>query len=432
VLYWIGMGWVSQLLREERQARRFFLAYAQSTLGTGAAYVAILLVAYERLHSPWAISLVLLAEIAPPIFLGPLFGAAVDRWSRRGAAILADSVRALAFVGIAFTNSFPTTFVLALLAGAGTALSKPAIMASLPSIISAPRLAQGTALYGALTEIGLTAGPGVAAVILLFAGPTVLLAANAATFAISAALLSTLRFGARAEAEAPVARPTLLREARDGIGVAFRDRVIRTVIVATSSILFFGGSVNVAELLFSNQLGAGRIGYALLVTLSGVGIVVGSLSGKGGGAVAHLERRFLLGLALCAAGCLGAGISPVFAGVAVGVTFAGLGNGMVIVFQRLILQARVTEGLLGRVFGVQVATDGVAFTSSYLLAGVLLTFTGPRTMFIVAGVGGGLVAAATLLVLRARWRAGEPELLNDPAPDPSSEPLAVLGGSEFR
>ncbi|HEX6458874.1 MAG TPA: MFS transporter [Thermoleophilaceae bacterium] len=428
MLYWTGMGWVSQLLREEPRARRFFFAYFQSTLGTGAAYVAILLVAYERLHSAWGISLVLLAEIAPPIALGPLFGAAVDRWSRRAAAITADCVRCAAFIGIAFTHSFILTFVLALMAGAGTALSKPAIMASLPSVLSPTRLAQGTALYGALTEIGLTAGPGLAAIVLLFGGPDVLLAANAATFGISAAVLSTIRFGA-VDAKAS-ARGSLLGQAREGIGVALRDRVIRTVVGATSSILFFGGLINVAELLFARELGAGRTGYALLVTLSGVGIATGSLMGKEGGPLGYLERRFLAGLGLVALGCIAASASPIFAGVAVAVTLCGIGNGMVIVFQRLILQRSVDESLLGRVFGVQVASDGIAFTSSYLLAGGLLTLVGPRTMFIVAAAGGSLVVAATARGLRARWKAGEPPA-DSSAPAEVPEELAVVGGPEL-
>jgi MFS family permease len=428
------MGWVSQLLREEPRARRFFLAYFQSTLGTGAAYVAILLVAYERLHSAWGISLLLLAEIAPPILLGPLFGAAVDRWSRRAAAITADCLRAAAFVGIVFTHSFVLTFLLALIAGAGTALSKPAIMASLPSVLSPTRLAQGTALYGALTEIGLTAGPGIAAVVLLFGGPTVLLAANAATFAVSAALLSTIRFGA-VEPRAG-AHTSLLREARDGIGVAMRSRVIRTVVGATSSILFFGGVMNVAELLFARDLGAGSTGYALLVTLSGVGIAAGSLMGKAGGPIAYLEKRFLTGLGLVALGAIAASASPVFAGVAAGVTLCGLGNGMVIVYQRLVLQSSVDGSLLGRVFGVQVASDGVAFTVSYLLAGGLLTLVSPRAMFVFAGAGAALVVLATARGLRARWKEGAPAeeapaAAEVPQPEPV-EQLAVVGGTELR
>src|SRR5688500_14767962 len=110
---------IFDLLRAERPARRFFLAHAQSSLGTGAAYVALLLLAYERLASPWAISLILLAEFLPGMFLGPIFGAAADRWSRRSCAIVADAVRAVAFAAIAFTDGFGATVALALLAGVG-------------------------------------------------------------------------------------------------------------------------------------------------------------------------------------------------------------------------------------------------------------------------------------------------------------------------
>src|SRR3712207_1210070 len=107
------------LLRQEPQARVFFAAVAQSSLGTGAAYVALLLIAYERFHSPWAISLILLAELAPAMLLGPVLGAVADRWSRRGCAVAADVVRAGAFIGIGFVDSFEATVLLALAAGFG-------------------------------------------------------------------------------------------------------------------------------------------------------------------------------------------------------------------------------------------------------------------------------------------------------------------------
>jgi MFS family permease len=55
----------------------------QSELGTGAAYVALLLVAYERLHSGWAIALVLLADFLSGIVLAAPFGALADRLPRR-------------------------------------------------------------------------------------------------------------------------------------------------------------------------------------------------------------------------------------------------------------------------------------------------------------------------------------------------------------
>src|SRR5215213_8068249 len=95
-----------ELLREERRARAFFAVLTQSSLGTGAAYVALLVVAYDRFRSPWAISLVLLADFLPPMFLGPVLGAAADRWSRKWCAIVADVARAAAFVGIGLVDGF--------------------------------------------------------------------------------------------------------------------------------------------------------------------------------------------------------------------------------------------------------------------------------------------------------------------------------------
>jgi hypothetical protein len=64
------------LLRLEPRARWFFAVLAQSSLGTGAAHVALMLIAYERFRSPWAISLVLLADMVPVMLLGPILGAA--------------------------------------------------------------------------------------------------------------------------------------------------------------------------------------------------------------------------------------------------------------------------------------------------------------------------------------------------------------------
>ena len=104
------------LLRAEPRARLFFLALTQSSLGNGAAYVALLLLAYERLDSAWAISLVLLADLLPAMLLGPVFGAAADRWSRRWCMVGADVIRAVAFIGIAVVDQFGLTLAFAALA----------------------------------------------------------------------------------------------------------------------------------------------------------------------------------------------------------------------------------------------------------------------------------------------------------------------------
>ncbi len=418
------MGWVLRFLRSEPRARRFFLAYGQSALGTGVAYVALLLIAYQRLHSPWAIALVLLADYVPPMLLSPLFGAVADRWSRRNCAVLADILRAGAFIGIASVHSFGATVAFALIAGTGTALFKPAIMAGLPSLVERERLPQATALYGALTEIGYTVGPAIAAVALMFMGPSPMLAANGVTFAISAALLATLRFDGPAGRLRPVDRASLLSEAREGIAVAMRSPTVRTVILCTSAMIFTAGIINVSELILVNRLHGGHVGYAILVTVSGIGIAAGSIVGKGGGDLRKLEARYVMGVALFAAGLLGASASPVLAGVVVAFGFGGIGNGMVIVYQRLILQRVVDESLLGRVFGMQAASDGAAFAAAFVFTGAILAVVNPRPLF---GLAGAVSAIVALIALRSLRRHGDmPEVVHSDGAGPVAEPpLAV-------
>ena len=62
-----------------RGARRFFVAHAQSSIGSGIALVGLPLLAYERFHTPWALTVDLLCELLPAVLLGPLLGALADR-----------------------------------------------------------------------------------------------------------------------------------------------------------------------------------------------------------------------------------------------------------------------------------------------------------------------------------------------------------------
>ena len=152
------------MLRGEHRARAFLLTYAQSSLGTGAAAVALFVIAYERKPSPWAITAVLLAYDLPPGILGPFVGALVDRVSRRWCVIAADLVRVGAFAGLAAVDSIEATVAFAFLAGAATALYRPAALAALPSLVPPDRLPAVTSIYGSLTDVGRTIGPALAAV----------------------------------------------------------------------------------------------------------------------------------------------------------------------------------------------------------------------------------------------------------------------------
>ena len=142
---------VRAMWRAERRARWFFLAHLQGGMGAGAGYIALMLLAYERIGSAWAATAVMLADLVPSMLLGPLLGGLVDRTSRLGCAIASDVVRAAAFAGLMFCGDIGPMLALALLSGVGNALFRPATAALLPSLVpgGAPDRGQRALRHGA-------------------------------------------------------------------------------------------------------------------------------------------------------------------------------------------------------------------------------------------------------------------------------------------
>jgi MFS family permease len=393
------------LLRLEPRARWFFAVLTQSSLGTGAAHIALMLIAYERYRSPWAISLVLLADVIPAMLLGPILGAAADHWPRKACAVVADLLRTVAFLGIALVDPFASTVAFALLAGVGNALFKPAVLSGLPSLVAPERTAAATSLYGAVTDFGYTVGPAVTAGALLLVDPEGVMLVNAVTFAGSAVILWRLAWGGSVVSEEDESRDSLLHETRLGLKAAATMPAIRIVIAASAGTMFMAGLFNVAEPLFATDtLDTSDSGFALLVTMFGVGFIIGSLRGSEGGGPPLLRRRYLQGLFIIGIGFVLSGAAPTLAIALVTFGLAGFGNGLLLVHERLMIQAIVPDRLQGRIFAVSDTVVSWAFGISFVIAGPLISQIGVRATILIAGGAALVVAVFATLGLRQQWR----------------------------
>lgn len=421
-----------ELFAREPRARWFFAAATQSAVGTGAGYVALLLIAYDRWHSPWAITLVLLADLLPAMVLGPVFGAAADRWSRKACMVTADLLRFVAFLGIAFVDSIELTLALALVAGCGTGLFTPAALASLPGLVRPQRLPAATSVYGAIADLGFTVGPAVAAIVLLFGNAEQLTVANGITFGISAIVLARLAFGAAPPA-ADATHESLLREARAGLAATRGMPGIRALLGVSAGALFFAGLFNVAELPFAEDvLDSGDVGYSVLATAFGAGFIAGSLTGAKGGSLVLLKTRFRLGVLVLGTGFVAAGLAPTYAAALGAFAVGGMGNGMLIVYERQLIQATVPDRLAGRVFGIKDALSAWAFGLAFVCAGALITLIGVRELLVAAGVGGLAAWLVSLRALGAAFDEEEAGLVGGRVSGASADALGHGGAGEQR
>jgi predicted MFS family arabinose efflux permease len=270
--------------------------------------VALAFAVLEVGGSASAVGLVLACATVPLVGTVLIGGVVADRTSRRAVMIAADVVRVAsqgvtAALLIGGAAEVWTLAVFAGLTGAATGFFNPASTGLIPEVVPAEELQPANALRASAVSAGEILGPLVAGVLVATAGAGWAIAADAATFAVSAACLWALRVDAR------VPRPTasFLSQLRDG-WIAFRSRRWVWTFVAYFAIsnMLWAAWSGLGPIVADRELGGAAVWGTVLAAL-GVGALVGSLAatrarpGRPLVLVALSEALFALPLAFLAA-----------------------------------------------------------------------------------------------------------------------------------
>jgi MFS family permease len=384
-------------------------AWLQSCLGTGAGYVALLLLTYRHLHTSWAIAAVLLADFLPAILFGSWFGACADRYSRRRLIVVANVVQAAAFGGLALAHTAVPIVSLALLAGFGNAMLRPALRSALP-VVAGEASQAAAAVYDSCRWIGMTLGPLVAAGLFALSGVTLPLALNGLSFLIAGAVMGSVAIAQSTpvEAEEPRGGSSL----REGLAEALAAPGIAVLVACSAGSIIAGGLLNVCEPIFAKHVLHGTDSdYALLVASYGAGMVTASVLvlQRGDQPAMVLLRRYLAALTLTAVGMGGSAIAPDVEAAVIAFAATGYANALLLVSETQLIQLRVPSSVQGRLFGTKDTIEGACFLLGLLGAAALVALTGVRITLATGGGICGLCMLAGFVALRSRSSERTPD-----------------------
>ncbi|GAA5183964.1 hypothetical protein GCM10023322_24410 [Rugosimonospora acidiphila] len=449
--------------------RRFWVGRLASYSGDQIARTALLIAVFDR-HGGAAVGWLLLVSTAPRL-LGPLLGALADRFDQRRLMVGCDVAQAVTYLVIAVT--MPSLPVLLGLTALGTGLATlftPAGRSLVPRLVGAARLPAANAQLAVAVNGGVAAGPALGGLLLAGAGLRVTLLVNAATFVLSAALLAAPGFRGRTASSAPpqpmappqpaglphsgdspgvpagsgvgpaavppgsgvVAsaapkpRESVLADLREGLAVAWADRVVRTVALTLLVGVAFAALDNVAVVPFGREvLHASDAAVGALGTGYGVGMALAPML-LTLGASFRARRVLAMGLLAFGTGTALTGVMPALGLALIGQALAGAGNGWQNVANDTLIQQRVAPERLGAVFGTVYAFPYAAEVLAYAVGGPLLAGMGPRWLLVVAGVG---VLGTLACALPALGRAVHAGLKPDRPTDKRSRSRVVAEAS---
>ena len=363
-----------------------------SFVGDFVSTVALVILVVELSGSASAVGGILVARLLPTL-ASPLVGVLADRLDRRVVLVTTDLARAILITGVVFVRDLTVLYVLVFLMGLARTFFNPTIRAAFPSVVGEGDLTRANSLISGTFSVSVTVGPAVGGLLVATAGVDAAFLLDAATYLISAAFLFRI----------PLPRPqgsegeSFVRELRSGFGYLARARIPLAVVVgAFLTILTINATVPAEVFLAKETFGAGDAGYGLLVSLWGGGMVVGSALMAVLGDRVNLVLFYFLSIFAGALALTGVGLSPIFV-LALGALMAeGVFTGIDNVATDTILQKRVPDALLGRVFSVRFLSYSAGEALAYPVGGLLVDAIGPRSTYLLAG---GATAVAGLLVL---------------------------------
>ena len=406
-----------QLLDRSSSFRALFLATTASGLGTWLAVIALTVDVYDRTHSPVWVSALLIADFLPAVVIGLAFGPVVDRFSRRRLMVGADLVSVAVFIALLFADAPGQIVALAAVAGFATGFFRPATYAGLPNLVDEVDLADANSLLRSTANLTTVFGTLLGGVIVAATGPHVSYALNAASFALSALLLTTIPAGQMEQKGERPPHESYFEELKNGFSLVLRTRPLLAVFLSWNLIMLANACVNVSEIVLAKvTFDSGSFGFGLLWAGSGLGMVAGALY-----ASTWLERGSVsfvygAGMGLMGFGALAAGLSPnVWLGAAC-MAVGGAGNATAMVCNSLIVQRGAPDHLRGRAFTTIMSVNFALLGLGMAVAGPITEKVGARWTFALAAVLAGIAA----LVGRALTRGMGSFTTAEPAPQPAS------------
>ncbi|PMC38558.1 hypothetical protein CJ195_08840 [Bacillus sp. UMB0899] len=172
---------------------RYYLAVVVSFLGDAMTVTTVLYLVGKHTNSPIMLGLVLVAQLLPPVIIGPFTGPLIDKYSTKKVMMISDILRSLIVICMIFFYQQPTQLIMfVLLLGIGSAFFEPARMASIPSIVGIDRIPKGIALFQTTMAVIKLAGPVIAGILLAVSSPFVVFILDAISYLISAIFISSL------------------------------------------------------------------------------------------------------------------------------------------------------------------------------------------------------------------------------------------------
>jgi MFS family permease len=372
---------------------RNFLVYLSgntiSLHGLWVYRVALGWFAWQLTDSEFWVGVVAFTQFFPVVLFGPVFGVLADRFDRKAASILINSMSGMNMVLLAMLAGLGSVdiyvlCVLAFMQGILDGAHMPVRMSLVPNLVPAEQLHSAIASSSVSFNLSRFFGPAIAGFIITYFGVSVAFATNAVSYVAILAALMLVRLNPTSRSEPR--HSDVWNQLKEGFRYVLHHKAIRLVltVIAVTSVLG-RGTLEMLPAYADEILGGGSETLAMLTSAIGFGAVIAGIILSRGTAWLHIGV-VIAGVAGAGAFIAVLGSVDAFWPAAVVTAILGFILSLCGVGSQILMQTLVDDEIRGRVSSLwgMVAFGGTALGS--LIVGTAASVQGLTPTIVVAGI----------------------------------------------
>jgi len=398
------------ILAVNRSFRNLWIGQLISALGDRLTQMGILtFVMVAAQDKGDKVALITFFSLLPFLLFGPLFGALVDRYSRKKIMILADIIRAGLVVLIPFiwinTHSIPIILVWFFALGTLTALFSPAKMSIITNITDKDILLEANSMIVTTGMVATLIGTLIAGAVIKVTGVRPAFYIDGLTYGISALFIMQIAYS---KSKQQINRLesgyfSLIDDIKIGIGYIRRHRVISQLIFLSAAFSFISSFGYILIINYGSiTLKQGPFGLGCLLSSAGFGMVIGSALLIRRKDKVNFGKVLSLSYLLIGVAFLLLFLAPPLYTTLFILFCAGIGVAIITITLDTLFQRVTPDDLRGKLFAARGVLSNSVFLLSLLLVGFLVRHVETAKLFLVIAAIGVLISLR-LVLHEKRW-----------------------------
>jgi MFS transporter, DHA3 family, macrolide efflux protein len=364
--------------------RKLWLAQFVSIFGDFLALFAVISLITFRWHgNALQVTLLMVSYFLPFALVGPLAGVFVDRWNVKRVMITSDLVRGLLVLLVVFATDVRQIYAIFAILGVFGSFFQPAQSVTVRALVPVEKLLAANAMMSQAFYTVRLVSPVLAGALIAWLGENPCFYLDAASFAFSAVMVSTLVINPQRPSGKSV--HGFVDEFTTGNRFIFTHAQLAFIVTAMVVAMFVLSCFSpLISIYVRDMLHGGSFLYGLVSTMIGVGLILGTQS-----LTRFAKQRSKKDIVVWGLLTLGVstGLLGAFAnkGMAMVSLFGlGLAIAFVLVPAQTLMQQETPHAMIGRVSSSFMSLISVAQVCGLLLSGYLAHVLGIRQLFVAS------------------------------------------------